>query len=302
MILNKKKIGRLEFIITFIANRFFIKTNLDFAKTKKYPLAVFAHEPISHKIFLYNYYELEDLEDTIKLMNIFSVDVQNSIAIDVGANIGNHSIFYSYHFNHVLAFEANPITYKILDFNLSFYKNANSYSTALSSSNGIANLWVQEHNPGRSSLKYEHKQAYSIQVNCQKLDNFKEKIASIKSKVGLIKLDVEGFEKDVLTGSKEIISTYRPIIAFEQRSREFSDYTDETETINLLRDWNYIILTVDDSRKTYHPFFQMLFITIFGRVIIRKIKIAEIVEKGNYPLLYAVPAEIFKKLDIEKFK
>lgn len=41
-------------------------------------------------------------------------------ALDIGANIGNHSVFLSKFFNHVYSFEPNPITYDVLLLNAKY--------------------------------------------------------------------------------------------------------------------------------------------------------------------------------------
>ena len=296
LLVKKKKISRLEFFETVVANRFLIKKNKVYTKSKKGPMAVFAHEPISHKIFVYKYYELEELEDTVSLLELFGINPKNIIAIDVGANIGNHSVFFAQHFYQVLSFEPNQTTYKILEFNLGFYENAHPFNTALSSFNGYGDLWVQESNPGRSSLAYIHKGSSANTVKIQKLDDYQELILSKKSDIGLIKLDVEGLENDVILGAKEIIKAHRPVITFEQRIQEFNSGEAETLTVRLLRSLEYVILSVDDSRKRVNPLVQLVFALLFGREIERRFEICEYVKKANYPTLFAIPKEYLTRL------
>ena len=66
---------------------------------KKYPnLAIFAFDRIGAEISIYGIYEkeiLERLKDCI--FNI--IDTQNSVCLDVGANIGNHTLYFAQFFN-----------------------------------------------------------------------------------------------------------------------------------------------------------------------------------------------------------
>jgi FkbM family methyltransferase len=82
---------------------------------------------------------------------IFSkIDTQSGTMIDIGANVGNHSVFLSKFFRQIIAFEPHPRNFLLLQANGMLTENILPINTALGSSTGSANLsysdeiWVQD--------------------------------------------------------------------------------------------------------------------------------------------------------------
>ena len=75
-------------------------------------MAVFSSDHISHDINLDGIYEKDYLLTLINWLKEIQIDIFNGVAIDVGANIGNHSVFFSKFFKKVYSFEPNPKTFK----------------------------------------------------------------------------------------------------------------------------------------------------------------------------------------------
>ncbi len=68
---------------------------------KKYPnLAIFAFDRIGADISVYGMYEKEILE-TLESCIFNKIDTQNSACVDVGANVGNHTLYFAQFFNKV---------------------------------------------------------------------------------------------------------------------------------------------------------------------------------------------------------
>lgn len=62
-------------------------------------------------------------------------NAKDQIVLDVGANIGNHSVFFSKFFKKVYSFEPNPITYEVLKINSKYvteFKNIEPLNFGLS--------------------------------------------------------------------------------------------------------------------------------------------------------------------------
>ena len=103
-------------IFKLFLNRF--NHNIARKNRLKYPqLVILSFDHIGLKINLdgrYENYLLEYLEEFIKQ----TIPNSNKLcALDVGANIGNHSIFFSDLFEKVYSFEPNPLTFEILNIN-----------------------------------------------------------------------------------------------------------------------------------------------------------------------------------------
>jgi hypothetical protein len=125
-----KKIQRKRSLFDLFKDYFYIKKNNELLinilikqknNIKFYDnLAVPAFDYISSCIIINGAYEKRELEAlSLKLKNKF----KKKILLDIGAHIGNHSIFLSSYFNKVFSFEPNKFTYKFLKFNKEFKKN-----------------------------------------------------------------------------------------------------------------------------------------------------------------------------------
>jgi len=152
--------------------------------------------------------------------------VEGDVFIDTGAHIGKYSIMLSPGFRKVLAVEANPETFKLLEENirLNGATNAKAINKALWCENGKQlEFFITKVNVGASSLKWdliaeegftvEQKiPVYIITLNTL----FKKK--DIKN-IDLMKLDVEGAEYEALQGLNLDEHAVRKIIyeAFNQK-------------------------------------------------------------------------------------
>ena len=71
------------------------------------------YDSICQSVILNGFYERELLQGMCVL-----VKDKNGIALDIGVNIGNHSLFFSKHFDAVISFESAPNNCLLLKANL----------------------------------------------------------------------------------------------------------------------------------------------------------------------------------------
>jgi len=134
--------------------------------------------------------------------------------LDVGANIGNHSVFFAQECgaSHVFMFEPVAELCEIATENMK--NNAKcpwTLEQAIVSNNPDAEmgLWVSKpENMGRSKID----NASELRVRNIRLDDY---FREYDGKIGLIKIDVEGAEAFVLQGALSIIKKHHPVIAAE---------------------------------------------------------------------------------------
>jgi FkbM family methyltransferase len=150
------------------------------------------------------------------LTNLEKYIPTNSVILDVGANIGNHSIFWATigKASVVHAFEPVPETYKILCKNIeinSISKVVTPHNIGLGKKQSAAVIdFHASDNIGGTSIKESNiLNKYVMRVDC--LDNMDLKL----KKIDFIKIDVEGFEIDVLMGMLKTLEKYRPIVFIE---------------------------------------------------------------------------------------
>ena len=193
-------------------NRLLYHQNLIF--DKKFPiknaLIYIPDYPIDHIQRLIvetgDFYEIKDLKYLDQYLN------NESIVLDIGANIGNHSIYWGKITNvkKVHSFEPIKSTYEKLKTNVQINNledKVKIYNYGVGKSHCKANIdYYDETNCGASTIAISQDGNIEI-ITIDSLD--------IKDKISLIKIDTEGFELDVLKGAIKTINKYKPIIYVE---------------------------------------------------------------------------------------
>jgi FkbM family methyltransferase len=270
--------------------RYLCRLNIKFSKERKHRMAVFANDFISVKIFTEGIFERIYLESLTEFLSfITKKKMKHMSALDIGANIGNHSIFFAGYFKKVYSFEPHPLTYKLLAFNSEPYTNIKIFNFGLGDKNKKINLYSKTGNIGAStsSDKDNHSKQKNI-VQIKTLDKCKLKLKNI----GLIKIDVEGMEFNVLNGGINLIKNQTPIIVFEQLEHEFKKSTGETKTINFLKGIGYKFYWLEKQKKRkYWQFFQIFnpLKIINGEKIFYNIVTDTIIPPRFYEMLIAIP-------------
>lgn len=149
----------------------------------------------------------------------------HGIFVDVGAHIGQYTLWAAYHGVPVIAFEPDPDTFWRLKRNVhsntlghlvTLYQGAVSHEEGQTSffpgsdcqrGGGSLVLHVREHR--RSAQR-----GTMLHVPCVTVDGWFRQ-APPTSPIGLIKLDIEGAELLALRGAAETIRTYHPVLILE---------------------------------------------------------------------------------------
>ena len=136
--------------------------------------------------------------------------------LDIGANIGNHSLFFAKFLNceMVYSFEPFPRNVSVLKQNLlNFTQKSKIYEIALSDKEGTMPLYnSQAGNFGGFSLhNYSNGASFMVNpsINVITLDSLN------LNNISMIKIDVENHENEVLEGAKQTILRNKPIIFIE---------------------------------------------------------------------------------------
>ncbi len=183
-------------------------------------LVIFSFDHIGLSLNLEGRYENSSLLLVEEFIDKKIPNAKDKTALDIGANIGNHSIFFAKKFKNIYAFEPSPVTYEVLKINCKHaaeHKNVVPLNFGLSDIEGSLPFHINPSNIGGAGIIDANNKSIkdSIQINVKTLDQLNElKDASI----ALIKIDVEGHELNVLKGAKNTILTHVPAILFEQKS------------------------------------------------------------------------------------
>lgn len=172
-------------------------------------------EYVDQHIFLHGIYEKRFLS---LLRGRFT---KNSVALDIGANIGNHAIYLGGTFAAIHAFEPNPRVVDRLRHNIAL--NAlddviRVHPVALGKEAGI--LSFRENSDGNLGASGFLQPGETIDSNSRQLElpimNADEYIGGLDlSRIDFIKVDVEGWEAPLFEGMSNTIAKFRPIVAFE---------------------------------------------------------------------------------------
>jgi FkbM family methyltransferase len=181
-------------------------------------VAIFAFEHIGQSIELDGVYELAELEALFAWTEASSpAAFKQAIALDIGANIGNHSLFFSDYFARVISFEPSVQTFRLLEYNASLVSNVSCHNFGLSDADGEAHFSVQGSNRGANQISPTAEGA-GERVRLRRLDG----VEGIEGDIKLIKIDVEGHEPAVLRGAEGLIRRHQPIVVFELGPQEFA--------------------------------------------------------------------------------
>jgi FkbM family methyltransferase len=194
-------------------------------------LAVFAFDHVGRSVTLWGRYEREEL--ALLMQCIAPLLPPGGLCLDIGANIGNHALFFAEHFDEVLAFEPHPRIFALLHINASLRDNVRCFAFGLSHTDAQATLHVPADNLGMASVQPS---APGVAVACElrRLDGLTELQGR---RVALMKIDVEGHELAVLQGARDLLQRDRPLVVFEQLASEITQ--GKSATMDFLRSCGY---------------------------------------------------------------
>lgn len=185
---------------------------------------------LKFKMPKYNYqFYCRNNKDDFQIMTFHEDDIlehkfnpkQEDVVIDVGAHIGPYTLKASSLVGvngKVLAIEADPSNYDILNRNIDLNKftNATAVNYAAYSKEEKIKLYLpskEEEEKELSHTKYNtiiqdraHNETKFVEVQANTLDYLLQSNGIKHEKVNWIKIDVEGAEFEVLKGAKDILS------------------------------------------------------------------------------------------------
>ncbi|GLQ90825.1 hypothetical protein GCM10007898_44010 [Dyella flagellata] len=245
---------------------------------------MFSFDFIAHNINLNGVYEKDDLDTFFEWAQSMGINFKDATALDIGANIGNHSLYFSDHFKRVVSFEPHPRIFKVLSLNAELASNVICHNVGLSDQDGTAILSGPAVNFGRSTIS-ESRDSRSVDIKLVKLDDFCE-----FENVKLLKIDVEGHEYKALSGAKKIIQEHRPIILFEQHIDDFIN--GESPVLSFLKEVGYENFAIVRRYPLPLPSFLKFVLTPLFRVLLgeqTRIVSTSRVKPDFYSFIIALP-------------
>ena len=148
---------------------------------------------------LYGEYCHEEIEWMKTLTN------PKSFVLDIGANIGTHTIGIAPHVKRVMAFEPDPDNFDLLVKNLATTMCSNVTPVPAAASDVLGKVGTQ-FDYGKTSL------TTSGEIPATPIDMIEG-----LPRIDFVKIDVEGMELKVLNGMRQTIASYKPQMLIEMQ-------------------------------------------------------------------------------------
>ena len=270
--------------ILFYVNRYYSEKNIkDHA-----PIAGLSFDVIHNHINVFGTYEKLELDIISEFLD--KKMKKFDIALDVGANIGNHTVrLFAKKFDKVYCYEPNEVVFDLLSVNTKSLSNVVCFKFGLSDRNAELDFKENKTNIGASFIT-QNKISHSSDGVYKKVQVRLLDEEQINGTVNLIKVDIEGHEICFLKGAVETITRDKPIILFEEG---LINENGGPEVIDYLRDLEYEFFTINENFYFGDSKIRRLARYLFQDFLGIKVKIVK-TEKFNkrfYHLIIATPKD-----------
>src|SRR5882757_4187367 len=203
-------------LLTFLARR-----------ARKRPAAMFVEisSTVDRHILSEGLFEKGVIE---ALRYVISRSGTTELMIDIGANIGNHSVALAPLFRRVEAVEPHPVLYRVLEANMlrNRLSHVSCHNFGLGKTGGTVTLEESPHEHSISRVaersvlppetfglsEEQFGNRYPIQL--KSAHDFVAQYADQLSGA-FIKIDVEGMEQEIIESLEPLLRQYRPLVGFE---------------------------------------------------------------------------------------
>ena len=198
------------------------------------------------------FYELPLLEYVFYLRK--EILRRGAMSLDVGANIGNHSIYFArFLCTRVLSVEPNPSVTPFLESNLEANSaNCLVLSLALGNKRGRGHIRLPEiatNNLGMAQIESTGAEEAGIRI--ETLDGLLPELRQSQQigdeRVALLKVDVEGMELSVLEGARGILKSDKPELLLEAASMD-----KQLELVQFLGPLGYEVMSKSGATPMLH--------------------------------------------------
>lgn len=258
-------------------------------------MAVFANDLIGININQFGVYESEELNLLFEFLEPLRSIFAAGLALDIGANVGNHARVFAQRFLSVEAFEPNPPTLELLRINTRGAPNVTVHGHGLGDRPGTFDLMEDPGNMGGSSMAAAAVPGTpAVRVRVERLDDMDLNTA----RLCFAKIDVEGFEPAVLRGAERTLREAQPLIVMEQHTREFVGGSSPAIDFLLALGYQFCWQQVSAARG---PRWVRRVIRLWSLLVgeQRRIVCAEQVPPGHYSMLIAVPPRFSRVLGLK---
>ncbi|WP_287289482.1 FkbM family methyltransferase [Mesorhizobium sp.] len=209
----------------------------------------FLESHIDREMYLFGGYESEHIEVFLRKM-----ERQNRrTVIDVGANVGTHSIALSRYFEQVHAFEPNSGLWGRFENNVKVNRFSNTFlhKVGLGSSDGnlpFYNVGGNNLGLGTFSDRDQYDEPIAIAGTAEIVEGDSYLQSRGIERIDAVKIDVQGFEPLVLHGLRKTLLRWRPIVWLEIGQATMSEVSSRGDLEALFPFRITTLLMVDERR------------------------------------------------------
>ena len=252
--------------------------------------AVLANDTVSEEVLVAGLYEEALLVMLFEhLFQSRQAAFASGVALDIGANIGNHSVFMARYFARVLSVEPNPTALALLRCNLLLAgaQHAQVLPLGLADAPGTLEFRQNESgNLGGSGFAFTGLQG-GLAIPCRVVrgdDLLTPEL--LGGPLRLVKIDIEGAELAALKGLAATLQREQPLVLFE--SNRAAGSGGGREVFALLRTLGYPqFLAIDEVRWFPGRVGRLLTRLVIGERL--RVRPIESPEHPPYSLIVAVP-------------
>ncbi|MFL9608930.1 FkbM family methyltransferase [Methylobacillus sp. Pita2] len=179
--------------------------------------------------------------------------IRPETSLDIGANIGNHTLVIADYSRRLIAFEPVDFIFQALTINIeqNHAKHAEAVNAGLSNLAQEVDIFIPDNaNLGSSSLEIMESSGQKLKISTLVGDDY---LAQQEVKqVDFIKMDVEGHEVPALQGLKHTIQIQQPLLLLEYKNQKTIDGFIGNDLFNtLFSGYTIFSITVTNSKKVH---------------------------------------------------
>jgi len=135
------------------------------------------------------------------------------LAVDIGANVGLHSVRFAELFDKVISFEPSITNFQCLQENTKTLSNIEIIKKGVGSKKENLELILPNDCLNCGAYSFVDFKDYTSNISSESVDIIT--LDSLNLAPDLIKIDTQGFEKEVINGAFNTITKYKPVLILE---------------------------------------------------------------------------------------
>lgn len=173
------------------------------------------------------------------LVDLIEVSGQRRRMIDIGANIGNHTVALAPLFDKVDSVEPHPVLFRVMMANVirNRFTHVTGHNFGLASEDATATLAEPLENHAISRIKERSQLSPEVfgfsneqfgEEFAVDLKNAREWVSQFAGDLSesFIKIDVEGMEQEIVTALRPLLEEHHPLVGFEWFTKAQPELTD----------------------------------------------------------------------------